>query len=235
MNRRSPAAGHPERRPDPRLHLEDRGAVGAAPPHALRRRGDPRRARRLLGRSSLHAPAEPDHRGPAQGVSGGRRPRSGRRRAAERAEEALRRPVLQHPAPRQARDQPQYAAPGGPEARRAAHRHLATRSSRTSAPRCCRAGASRWERIHELNPRLVYMSTSGFGHTGEWKGYRSYGPTAAAQSGLSLASGLPGKPPAGLGLLLPGRHGRLDGRPRAASWACSRRRRPARASTSTTR
>jgi crotonobetainyl-CoA:carnitine CoA-transferase CaiB-like acyl-CoA transferase len=56
-----------------------------------------------------------------------------------------------------------------------------------------------WERIHALNPRLVYMSTSGFGHTGDWKGYRSFGPTAAAQSGLSLASGLPGKPPAGWG------------------------------------
>jgi crotonobetainyl-CoA:carnitine CoA-transferase CaiB-like acyl-CoA transferase len=56
-----------------------------------------------------------------------------------------------------------------------------------------------WERIHEVNPRLVYMSTSGFGHTGDWKGYRSYGPTAAAQSGLSLASGLPGRPPAGWG------------------------------------
>ena len=56
-----------------------------------------------------------------------------------------------------------------------------------------------WERIHELNPRLVYMSTSGFGHTGEWKGYRSFGPTAQAQSGISLASGLPGKPPAGWG------------------------------------
>jgi len=56
-----------------------------------------------------------------------------------------------------------------------------------------------WERIHEINPKLVYMSTSGFGHTGDWKGYRSFGPTAAAQSGLSLASGLPGKPPAGWG------------------------------------
>ena len=54
-----------------------------------------------------------------------------------------------------------------------------------------------WERIHHLNPRIIYMSTSGFGHTGEWKGYRSFGPTAAAQSGLSLASGLPGQPPAG--------------------------------------
>jgi len=56
-----------------------------------------------------------------------------------------------------------------------------------------------WERIHEINPKLVYMSTSGFGHTGDWRGYRSFGPTAAAQSGLSLASGLPGKPPAGWG------------------------------------
>ena len=40
-----------------------------------------------------------------------------------------------------------------------------------------------WERIHELNPQIVYMSSSGFGHTGDWKGYRSFGPTAAAQSG----------------------------------------------------
>ncbi len=56
-----------------------------------------------------------------------------------------------------------------------------------------------WERIHELNPKIIYMSSSGFGHTGEWQGYRSFGPTAAAQSGLTLASGLPGQPPAGWG------------------------------------
>ncbi|PYM13166.1 MAG: carnitine dehydratase [Candidatus Rokuibacteriota bacterium] len=56
-----------------------------------------------------------------------------------------------------------------------------------------------WERIHELNRRLVYMSTSGFGHSGEWKAFRSFGPTAQAQSGLTLCSGLPGMPPAGWG------------------------------------
>jgi crotonobetainyl-CoA:carnitine CoA-transferase CaiB-like acyl-CoA transferase len=56
-----------------------------------------------------------------------------------------------------------------------------------------------WERIHALNPKIVYMSSSGFGHTGEWKGFRSFGPTAAAQSGLTLSSGLPGQPPAGYG------------------------------------
>jgi crotonobetainyl-CoA:carnitine CoA-transferase CaiB-like acyl-CoA transferase len=43
------------------------------------------------------------------------------------------------------------------------------------------------------------MSTSGFGHSGEWSGYRSYGPTAAAQGGLTLTSGLPGREPAGYG------------------------------------
>src|SRR5262250_1078415 len=56
-----------------------------------------------------------------------------------------------------------------------------------------------WERLHAINPRLVYMSTSGFGHSGPYKAYRSFGPTAAAQSGISLASGLPGQPPAGWG------------------------------------
>ena len=56
-----------------------------------------------------------------------------------------------------------------------------------------------WERIHEINPKIIYMSSSGFGHTGEWQGFRSFGPTAAAQSGLTLASGLPGQPPAGWG------------------------------------
>ncbi len=56
-----------------------------------------------------------------------------------------------------------------------------------------------WERIREINPKIVYMSSSGFGHTGEWQGFRSFGPTAAAQSGLTHASGLPGQPPAGWG------------------------------------
>ncbi len=78
-----------------------------------------------------------------------------------------------------------------------------------------------WERIHQLNPRLVYMSTSGFGHSGDWKGYRSFGPTAAAQSGISLASGLPGQAARGLGLLVSRRDGRLDGRPRADAGAAA--------------
>ncbi len=56
-----------------------------------------------------------------------------------------------------------------------------------------------WDRIREINPKIIYMSSSGFGHTGEWQGFRSFGPTAAAQAGLTLSSGLPGQPPAGWG------------------------------------
>ena len=56
-----------------------------------------------------------------------------------------------------------------------------------------------WERLQEINPRLVYLSASGWGHEGEWKGFRNYGPTAAAFSGLTFASGLPGRESAGWG------------------------------------
>ncbi|MSQ61054.1 MAG: CoA transferase [Dehalococcoidia bacterium] len=56
-----------------------------------------------------------------------------------------------------------------------------------------------WERMREINPRLIYVSLSGWGHSGAWSGYRSYGPTAAAISGLTYASGLPGAESAGWG------------------------------------
>ncbi|MGE3857235.1 MAG: CaiB/BaiF CoA transferase family protein [Dehalococcoidia bacterium] len=56
-----------------------------------------------------------------------------------------------------------------------------------------------WEQLQELNPRLVYHSTSGFGHRGEWGGFRSYGQIAQGASGLTFTSGLPGKMPAGWG------------------------------------
>src|SRR5258707_1350540 len=56
-----------------------------------------------------------------------------------------------------------------------------------------------WERMREINPRLVYLALSGWGHTGEWSGLRSFGPTAQAISGLTVTSGLPGREPAGWG------------------------------------
>jgi len=56
-----------------------------------------------------------------------------------------------------------------------------------------------WERLQQINPRLIYLSLSGFGHTGRNAGYVTWGPTAQALSGLQQLSGLPGHEPAGWG------------------------------------
>lgn len=56
-----------------------------------------------------------------------------------------------------------------------------------------------WERLQELNPRLIYLSLSGFGHTGRDAHYVTWGPTAQALSGLQQLSGLPAHEPAGWG------------------------------------
>ena len=57
-----------------------------------------------------------------------------------------------------------------------------------------------WERLQEINPRIVYVQQSGLGQKGTYGSLRSYGPTAQAFSGLSEMSGLP-QPyaPAGIG------------------------------------
>lgn len=53
--------------------------------------------------------------------------------------------------------------------------------------------------LREINPRIISCSISGFGHTGRDRHFTTWGPTAQALSGLTLMSGLPGKPPAGWG------------------------------------
>lgn len=40
-----------------------------------------------------------------------------------------------------------------------------------------------WDVLRELNPRLIYASICGFGHTGPWKDRRSFDPIAQATSG----------------------------------------------------
>ena len=60
-----------------------------------------------------------------------------------------------------------------------------------------------WEldypQLRELNAGVIYCSISGFGHTGRDREHTTWGPTAQALGGLTLTSGLPGKPPAGWG------------------------------------
>ena len=56
-----------------------------------------------------------------------------------------------------------------------------------------------YERLHEINPTVIYVSNSGFGHTGPYAHYKSWGPIVQALSGLTFTSGLAGHPPAGWG------------------------------------
>lgn len=55
------------------------------------------------------------------------------------------------------------------------------------------------EELAALNPKLIYVSASGFGHSGPYESYKSWGPSAQAFNGLTSISGLPGLQPAGWG------------------------------------
>jgi crotonobetainyl-CoA:carnitine CoA-transferase CaiB-like acyl-CoA transferase len=51
----------------------------------------------------------------------------------------------------------------------------------------------------KLKSDIVYVSMSGYGHTGRNHSYTTFGPVAQAVSGLTFLSGLPDNPPAGWG------------------------------------
>lgn len=53
--------------------------------------------------------------------------------------------------------------------------------------------------MQEQRPDIIYISMSGFGHSGRNKEYTTWGPTAQALSGLTFLSGQPDQPPAGWG------------------------------------
>ena len=40
-----------------------------------------------------------------------------------------------------------------------------------------------WDKLEKLNPKVIYVSISGFGHTGPWRDRRSFDPIAQASSG----------------------------------------------------
>lgn len=48
-----------------------------------------------------------------------------------------------------------------------------------------------YEELRKINPRLIYLRTTGMGKAGVYKDYVSYGPTAQAFSGLTFLSGMP--------------------------------------------
>jgi crotonobetainyl-CoA:carnitine CoA-transferase CaiB-like acyl-CoA transferase len=48
-----------------------------------------------------------------------------------------------------------------------------------------------YDTLAAVNPKLIYVQTTGMGKSGVYKDYSSYGPTAQALSGLTHLSGLP--------------------------------------------
>ncbi len=56
-----------------------------------------------------------------------------------------------------------------------------------------------YEQLRAIKPDIIYVSNSGFGHTGAYKHFKTWGPIVQAVSGLTFSSGLPDLPPAGWG------------------------------------
>ena len=56
-----------------------------------------------------------------------------------------------------------------------------------------------YEEMCKLKADIIYLSISGFGHTGRHRHYTTMGPSAQALSGMTYLSGLPDQPPAGWG------------------------------------
>jgi crotonobetainyl-CoA:carnitine CoA-transferase CaiB-like acyl-CoA transferase len=64
-----------------------------------------------------------------------------------------------------------------------------------------------YEELRRIRPDIVYVSNSGFGHTGPYSGFKTWGPIVQAVCGLTFSSGLPGQPPAGWGYSYMDHHG----------------------------
>ncbi len=64
-----------------------------------------------------------------------------------------------------------------------------------------------YEALREIKDDIIYVSNCGFGHTGPYASFKSWGPIAQAMSGLTFTSGLPDQPPAGWGYSYMDHHG----------------------------
>ena len=52
-----------------------------------------------------------------------------------------------------------------------------------------------YEDLRAVNPRIILLSSSGFGQTGPWRNYRAYGPNTESVDGLMHLTGYPDGPP----------------------------------------
>ena len=60
-----------------------------------------------------------------------------------------------------------------------------------------------YERLREINPRIVYCSMAGFGHRGPYKNYVAYGPMQESQAGIVHLTGWPDGEPSRVGTSYP--------------------------------
>jgi crotonobetainyl-CoA:carnitine CoA-transferase CaiB-like acyl-CoA transferase len=60
-----------------------------------------------------------------------------------------------------------------------------------------------YERLREINPRIVYCSMAGFGHRGPYKNYVAYGPMQESQAGIVHLTGWPDDSPSRVGTSYP--------------------------------
>ncbi len=56
-----------------------------------------------------------------------------------------------------------------------------------------------YQDMRRIRSDIVYVSMAGFGHSGPYRDYQTFGPTVQAVSGLTHLSGFPDLPPAGWG------------------------------------
>jgi len=56
-----------------------------------------------------------------------------------------------------------------------------------------------YEQLRAIRPDVIYVSNSGFGHTGPYRSFKTWGPIVQAVSGLTFTCGLPDTEPAGWG------------------------------------
>lgn len=68
-----------------------------------------------------------------------------------------------------------------------------------------------WSRLQELNPRLVCCRMPGFGTSGPYREYRSYGPTLEGQTGIAGMTGYEDEPPLRMGCSYPDMVGGVTG------------------------
>ena len=68
-----------------------------------------------------------------------------------------------------------------------------------------------YEQLKEIKPDIIALSLSGFGHSGPWTKFRSYGPTLQAISGLIDLTGYPESAGSGVGEAYPDPTGGLHG------------------------